>query len=142
MTSALLGKLLTVAIVANAATVVPFGEAVFTHHVDTWAPVLNTVLLIVLALVARRNGARTEQVHDSVHSTAQVALTAAQAAAEAERVAKAIGGWLRENGIADSPPPPRPIPPAPGDPQTAGPPPATPAPAPSSLPTLSGRWGP
>jgi hypothetical protein len=147
MTTALLGKLLTVTVWANVATLVPpFAEVWFTHHLESWAPALNTLLLIVLTVVARRNGTRTDQVHESVHSTAQVALTAAQAAAEAERVTKAIGGWLRENGIADSPPPPRPIPPAPGEPQTAGPPPAAPAPAapppaPSCPPSVSGRWG-
>lgn len=64
-------------------------------HADVWAPVANTMLLIVLAVLAKRNSNKIDLTHESVHDTARTAASAAEAAAEAARVAKAIGSTIR-----------------------------------------------
>lgn len=71
-------------------------------HVDIWAPVANTLLLIVLAEAQRRTGRNVTATHESVHATARTAAEAAEASAaasaaasEACRVAKAIGSSIR-----------------------------------------------
>jgi hypothetical protein len=91
-----LGKLLTGLIAANVAALL--GDIVVsTHGIDwaAWAGPVNTLLLIVLAIVARSNNQKIDSTHDSVHETASSAASAAEAAAEACRVAKAIGATLR-----------------------------------------------
>jgi hypothetical protein len=64
-------------------------------HVDVWEPFANTLLLVFLAWLARKNSHKIDATHDSVHKTAQTAAHAAEAAAESARVAKAIGSNLR-----------------------------------------------
>jgi hypothetical protein len=107
-----IGKVILGLIGVNLATVI----ASLGAHLDAWAPFANTLLLIVLAELARRNGHKIDDTHQSVHATARTALSAAEASAEAERVVKAIGGSLRPNDTTQPPHRDIPEPPAGGPP--------------------------
>lgn len=95
-----LSKLTALLIGVNVA--IEFGSTIF-DHLDTWAPTANTLLLIVLAIVAHRNSVKIDDTHTSVHATANTAAAAAVAATEAARVAKSIGSTLRQEQVPARP---------------------------------------
>jgi hypothetical protein len=80
---------------ANVAAVASLAAQTIWDHADVWAPAVNTALLVVLAILARRNSTKIDEAHASVHQTAWTAAKAAEAATEAARVAKAIGATIR-----------------------------------------------
>jgi hypothetical protein len=102
-----------------ASVIVTLAVSIF-DHLDIWAPVANTVALIALGYMARRNGAASNRnadaiaavdatsnsnadaiaaVHADVTHTASAAAAAAAAAAEAARAAKDMGATIGVMGI-------------------------------------------
>jgi hypothetical protein len=77
-------------------------------HVDIWAPVANTLLLIVLAEMQRRTGRKVDDAHESIHATARTAASAAECAEAAARITKELGGTLRGGTLPTTPAPEQP----------------------------------
>jgi hypothetical protein len=96
-----LGKLLLALIGLNGATAI---TGTIWAHVDVWAPVANTALLIVLAEMQRRTGRKVDDAHDSIHATARTAASAAECAEAAARITKELGGTLRGGTLPTTPP--------------------------------------
>lgn len=91
------------AVVIGAAQLAPPPPAVATE----WSPVINTALLIILFILQRvwtkKVDERGEHIRDLAKETAsdvkhvaEIAASAAQAAEAASRIAKDIGGPIRE----------------------------------------------
>jgi hypothetical protein len=100
-----LGKLLLGLIGLNGVTAI---TGTIWAHVDVWAPVANTALLIVLAEMQRRTGRKVDDTHESIHATARTAKSAAECAADAARIAKELGGTLRGGTLPITPAPEQP----------------------------------
>jgi len=76
------------------AALAPLGASIW-DHVDIWAPVANTALLVVLALLQRQTGRKVDDTHESVHAAARTAAAAAECAEASARITKELGGALR-----------------------------------------------
>lgn len=88
------------AIVTNAAVFV----ASIGDHLDLWAPVANTALLVLLAVVSRRErqviSKKVDTVHESVSHGAAAAASAATAAEASARIVREIGGAMRHVDVS------------------------------------------